>query len=83
MTITLTRSMLREKVSDAYGERLHLGDRVLDVNLGSACVILDHVPELGPDCIYVQTSEEDGLAMTYWADPRHLVRVKPRATRAA
>ncbi len=83
MTITLTRSMLREKITDAYGERLHLGDRALDVNLGSLCVILDHVPELGPDCLYVQMTEADGLAMTYWADPTNLVRVSSNSKRAA
>lgn len=76
MTITLTRSMLRDKVVDAYGERLNLGDRALDINVGTACVILDHVPELGPDCLYVQTVEENGLAMTYWTSPNSLMRVK-------
>jgi hypothetical protein len=76
MTITLTRSMLRANIVDAYGERLNLGDRALDINLGTACVILDHVPELGPDCLYVQTVEDDGLAMTYWANPISLIRVK-------
>ena len=54
-----------------------------DVNLGSLCVILDHVPELGPDCLYVQMTEADGLAMTYWADPTNLVRVSSNSKRAA
>ena len=31
MTITLTRSMLRDKIADAYGERLNLGDRALEL----------------------------------------------------
>ena len=43
MTITLTRSMLREKITDAYGERLHLGDRALDVNLGSLIEIIEEL----------------------------------------
>ncbi len=76
MTITLTRSMLRANIVDAYGERLNLGDRALDINLGTPCIVLDHVPELGPDCLYVQTSDNDGPAMTYWADPTQLVRFK-------
>ncbi len=74
----MTRSMLQSQIKDADGARLHLGDRALDVEHGSVCIVLDHCPDLGPDCLYVQINEEEGPAMGYWVTPQSLRRL-PRA----
>ena len=75
MTKMITRTMLKESVVDVYSNRVHLGDRAIDLNTGSVCVILDHCPELGPESLYVQLVEHDGPAMTYWVEPKQLVKL--------
>ncbi|MBX3461005.1 MAG: hypothetical protein KF696_13745 [Planctomycetes bacterium] len=79
MTQVLTRTMLASGVVDANEKRVHLGDRVLDLNSGLTCVVLDHCPELGPDCVYVQIVEHDGLVMSFWADPKQLMKIPREA----
>lgn len=78
MTKTLTRSMLHTELLDAYQQRVSLGDRAVDLNTGVECLILDHIPELGPESLYVQMTGHDGPAMTYWVEPGQLMKL-PRA----
>ncbi len=77
-TKTLTRSLLAEQVVDAYQQRVHLGDRVVDLNSGVEAIILDHCPELGPESLYVQMTGHGGPDMTYWVEPGQLMKL-PRA----
>lgn len=79
MTKMITRTMLDSEVVDAYQNRLHLGDRAVDLNSGCKCVVLDHCPELGPESLYVQLVEHDGPAMSYWVVPSALVRLPREA----
>ena len=72
MTKMMTRTMLTDSVVDAYSNRVHLGDRAVDLNSGCVCVVLDHCPELGPESLYVQLVEHDGPDMTYWVEPSQL-----------
>ncbi len=75
----MTRSMLKQQIKDANGLRLHLGDRALDVEHGSVCVVVDHCPDLGPDCLYVQAFEDEGPVMSYWVTPDSLRRLEKAA----
>ncbi|MCA8919274.1 MAG: hypothetical protein KDB68_08905 [Planctomycetes bacterium] len=75
MTKMMTRTMLTDSVVDAYSNRVHLGDRAVDLNSGCVCVVLDHCPELGPESLYVQLVEHDGPDMTYWVEPSQLVKL--------
>ncbi|MCC6573510.1 MAG: hypothetical protein IT462_06935 [Planctomycetes bacterium] len=75
----MTRMMLKDQVKDANGARLHLGDRVLDVEHGSVCVLVEHCPDLGPDCLYVQSNDDDGPVMGYWVAPDKLQRLNRAA----
>ncbi|MBK8206649.1 MAG: hypothetical protein IPK87_07605 [Planctomycetes bacterium] len=75
MTRMITRSMLADNVVDTHQKRVHLGDRVLDLNSGFVCVVLDHCPELGPESIYLQIVEHDGPVMSYWVDPAQLMKL--------
>ena len=79
MTKMITRSMLKEDVLDAYSNRVHLGDRAVDLNSGCVCVVVDHCPELGPESLYVQLVEHDGPAMCYWVEPSALVKLPRHA----
>ena len=79
MTKMMTRTMLREDVLDAYSNRVHLGDRAVDLNSGCVCVVVDHCPELGPESLYVQLVEHDGPAMCYWVEPSALVKLPRNA----
>ena len=79
MTKMITRSMLKEDVLDAYSNRVHLGDRAVDLNSGCVCVVVDHCPELGPESLYVQLVEHDGPAMCYWVEPSALVKLPRNA----
>jgi hypothetical protein len=75
----ITRSMTRESVLDAYSNRVHLGDRAVDLNSGCICIVMDHCPELGPESLYVQLVEHDGPAMSYWVCPDQLVKLDRNA----
>ena len=78
-TTMLTRTMLRDNIVDAYSNRVHLGDRALDLNTGLVCLVLDHCPELGPERLYVELVEHDGPAMCYWVEPSALVKIPRKA----
>jgi hypothetical protein len=79
MTKMITRNMSKEDVTDAYSNRVHLGDRALDLNSGCVCVVLDHIPELGPESLYVQLVDHEGPAMSYWVAPDQLVKLERNA----
>ena len=79
MNQTTTRALLASEVTDAYQRTVAMGDRVLDLNSGSVCVILDHCPELGPESLYVQLVEHDGPAMSYWVSPEQLIKLPRNA----
>ena len=68
-----------EAVLDAYSNRVQLGDRALDLNCGCMCVVMDYIPELGPQSLYVQLVEHDGPAMSYWVSPNQLVKLPRKA----
>lgn len=78
MTQILARTLLRDNVVDAYQQRVHLGDRAVDLNTGVECLILDHCPELGPESLYVQMVASEGPDMSYWVEPTQLMKL-PRA----
>lgn len=67
------RELLAQDVLDAKDRRLALGDRAVDLNTGLECVLLDHIPELGPESLYVQMIGHDGPDMTYWVEPTQLM----------
>ena len=79
MTKIMTRSLIKDKIQDVYGRRLYLADRAVDLNAGAVVIILDHCPELGPECLYVQIVQQDGPAMNYWVEPCALVKIPRRA----
>ncbi|MHC4841939.1 MAG: hypothetical protein ACYTDT_13460 [Planctomycetota bacterium] len=79
MTRVLTKTMLRDNVVDAYARRIHLGDRIVDLNAGCVCVILDHCPELGPESVYVQILDADIPTMSYWVNPVNVVKLPRKA----
>jgi hypothetical protein len=71
----MSTQTISESVLDAYSNNVQLGDRALDLNSGCMCVVLDHIPELGPESLYVQLVEHDGPAMSYWVSPDQLVKL--------
>lgn len=76
MTKMLTKSLLDEQILDCRDRRLHLGDRAMDTIQNTSVVILDHCPELGDECLYVQSTDDD-LGMCHWVEPAHLMRIDP------
>jgi hypothetical protein len=78
MTKTLSRATLKGGVTDSRDRPLSLGDRAVDLNTGLECVLLDHIPELGPESLYVQMVGHGGPEMTYWVDPVQLMKL-PRS----
>lgn len=75
MTNTMTQHLLDSEVLDAYGKRLQLGDRAVDLNAGCECAILDYCPELGPESLHVQLVDSEGPTMSYWVVPESLVKL--------
>lgn len=78
MTKTASRAVLKSGVVDAHDQPLNLGDRAVDLNTGLECVLMDHIPELGPESLYVQMVGHGGPEMTYWVDPTSLMKL-PRS----
>lgn len=77
----MTNTMLRtasQPAMDAYQQLVTPGDRAVDLNSGTECIVLDHIPELGPESLYVQMTGHGGPDMTYWVEPRQLMKL-PRA----
>ncbi|MCC6463828.1 MAG: hypothetical protein IT463_00655 [Planctomycetes bacterium] len=63
------------QATDANDEHVGLGDRVVDLNSGTECVVLDLCPELGPESVYVQLVHDGGPSMDYWVEPGHLMKL--------
>lgn len=79
MTKTMTRATQRSGISDSRDLPLTLGDHAVDLNTGLECVLLDHIPELGPESLYVQMLGHGGPEMTYWVDPVQLMKLPRHA----
>jgi hypothetical protein len=75
MTRMITREMLNEGMLDANQRNLNLGDRAVELNTGSVCIVLDHCPELGPESVLVELVDHDGPPLSYWLRPDELSKL--------
>ncbi|MDH5642209.1 MAG: hypothetical protein OEY28_13050 [Nitrospira sp.] len=59
-------------IVDVRGRRVRLGDRVIDLDNGGTCRVIDYNPDLGEESLYVRTIGGVGPVMSYWIEPGSL-----------